>query len=222
MDVVRKLITDFKLAVSGVPNYKTKNKTKKQWLAMILLSLMSALILAFASISVSIYFYGNNNNVIKADAAIVLGAAVWGEEPSPVFRERINHSINLYKNGDVRTIIFTGGIGDRDERAEAVIGKRYAITQGVKSSDILIETESRTTNQNLKNAQKVASSQQLTKFLIVSDPLHLKRAVLMARDLGMDAYPSPTPTTRYRSLNSQLQFLTRETYFYFVYLVFKI
>ncbi len=146
---------------------------------MILLSLMSALILAmsgdkplrvYASISVSIYFYGNNNNVIKADAAIVLGAAVWGEEPSPVFRERINHSINLYKNGDVRTIIFTGGIGDRDERAEAVIGKRYAITQGVKSSDILIETESRTTNQNLKNAQKVALSHQLTKFLIVSDP----------------------------------------------------
>ncbi len=222
MDVVRKLITDFKLAVSDVPNYKTKNQTKKQWLAMILLSLMSALILAIASISVSIYFYGNNNNVIKADAAIVLGAAVWGEEPSPVFRERINHSINLYKNGDVRTIIFTGGIGDRDETAEAVIGKRYAITQGVKSSDILIETESRTTNQNLKNAQKVALSHQLTKFLIVSDPLHLKRAVLMARDLGMDAYPSPTPTTRYRTLNSQLEFLTRETYFYFVYLVFKI
>lgn len=198
---------------------------------MILLSLMSALILALASISVSIYFYGNNNNVIKADAAIVLGAAVWGEEPSPVFRERINHSINLYKNGDVRTIIFTGGIGDlpkaaalryRDEKAEAIIGKRYAITQGVKSSDILIETESRTTNQNLKNAQKVALSHQLTKFLIVSDPLHLKRAVLMARDLGMNAYPSPTPTTRYRTLNSQLEFLTRETYFYFVYLVFKI
>ncbi|NEU72290.1 YdcF family protein [Hassallia byssoidea VB512170] len=197
-------------------------KTKKQWLAMILLGLMSALILAIASISLSIYFYGNNNNVIKADAAIVLGAAVWGEEPSPVFRERINHSINLYKNGDVRVIIFTGGIGDKDESAEAIVGKRYAITQGVKSADILIETESRTTNQNLKNAQKVADEYQLTKFLIVSDPLHLKRSVLMAQDLGMDAYPSPTPTTRYRSLNSQLQFLMRETYFYFVYLVFKI
>lgn len=197
-------------------------KAKKQWLAMILLSLMSALVLAIASISLSIYFYGNNNNVIKADAAIVLGAAVWGEEPSPVFRERINHAINLYKNGDILVIIFTGGIGDRDESAEAIIAKRYAIIQGVKSADILIETESRTTNQNLKNAQKVASKYQLTKFLIVSDPLHLKRAVLMAQDLGMDAYPSPTPTTRYRSLNSQLEFLMRETYFYFVYLLFKI
>lgn len=44
------------------------------------------------------YLYGSSTNNIKADAAIVLGAAVWGEEPSPVFRERINHAINLYKN----------------------------------------------------------------------------------------------------------------------------
>ncbi|MFH7026695.1 MAG: hypothetical protein ACHBN1_15100 [Heteroscytonema crispum UTEX LB 1556] len=50
----------------------------------------------------------------------------------------------------------------------------------------------------------------------------MKRAVLMARDLGMDAYPSPTPTTRDRSFNSQMEFLTRETYFYLVYLKFKI
>jgi uncharacterized SAM-binding protein YcdF (DUF218 family) len=50
----------------------------------------------------------------------------------------------------------------------------------------------------------------------------MKRAVLMARNLGMDAHSSPTPTTRYRSFHSQMEFLSRETYFYFVYLVFKI
>ncbi|MFB2979269.1 YdcF family protein [Microseira sp. BLCC-F43] len=86
----------------------------------------------------------------------------------------------------------------------------------------MIETSSRTTHQNLKNAKIVASDRQLTKFLIVSDPLHMKRSVLMARDLGLNAYPSPTPTTRYRSLNGQLGFLARETYFYFVYLIFGI
>ena len=31
-----------------------------------------------------------------ADAAIVLGAAVWGGDPSPVFAERIRHAIELY------------------------------------------------------------------------------------------------------------------------------
>lgn len=200
----------------------SNDQIKKQRLILVIVSLLSALLFAIASTALSIYLYGRSSNNFKADAAIVLGAAVWGEQPSPVFRERINHAINLYKNGDVHTILFTGGVGESNEPAEAIVGRRYAIAQGVKASDILIETESRTTYQNLKNALEVASANRLSKFLIVSDPLHMKRAVLMAKDLGINAHPSPTPTTRYQSFNSQLTFLTRETYFYFVYLVFKI
>ncbi|MCC5633407.1 YdcF family protein [Nostoc sphaeroides CHAB 2801] len=194
-------------------------KISKKWLILVTLALISALLLASAS---SIYLYGSSTNNIKADAAIVLGAAVWGEEPSPVFRERINHAINLYKNGSVKTIIFTGGVGESNEPPEAIVGKNYALAQQVKAADILTETQSRTTHQNLTNALEVAKAHQLNKFLIVSDPLHMKRAVLMARNLGMDAHSSPTPTTRYRSFHSQMEFLSRETYFYFVYLVFKI
>lgn len=199
-----------------------KRRIKKQRLVLIVLGLVSALLLAIASTASSIYVYGRSSGTLRADAAIVLGAAVWEKQPSPVFRERINHAINLYQNGYVRTLIFTGGVGARDELAEAIVGKRYAMAKGVKESDILTETQSRTTHQNLKNALKAASAYPLTKFLIVSDPLHMKRSVLMAQDLGIDAYPSPTPTTRYQSLNSQFPFLMRETYFYCVYLVFKI
>ena len=98
----------------------------------------------------------------------------------------------------------------------------YAITNGVKEDNILTETKSRTTRQNLLNAKAITDSKQFRKVLIVSDPLHMKRATLMARDLGIDAYPSPTPTTRYRNFKSQFEFLLRETHFYFVYLIFKI
>jgi uncharacterized SAM-binding protein YcdF (DUF218 family) len=197
-------------------------KTKKQCLALILLGLSPGLLPWMATKAFSIYHYASKHNFIKADAAIVLGAAVWGDEPSPVFQERINHAISLYKRGDVRSIIFTGGIGDNKQLAEAIAGKRYAVAQGIREGDIFIETESKSTHENLKNALAVAISQQLSKFLIVSDRFHLKRAVLMARDLGMDAHPSPTPTTRYRSFKSQLEFLLRETYVYSIYLMFKI
>lgn len=169
-----------------------------------------------------IYIYGNTQNHIKADAAIVLGAEVWGSKPSPVFRERINHAVNLYITCDVSKLIFTGGVGIGKEISEAEAGKQYAIQNGVNELDILTETKSRTTNQNLKYAKEVAQQRNLNSFLIVSDPLHMKRAVLMAKNLGLDAFPSPTPTTRYRSFESQLQFVTRETYFYFVYLIFKV
>ncbi|BAY88511.1 MULTISPECIES: YdcF family protein [unclassified Tolypothrix] len=197
-------------------------KVKTRWVKLILLSLLSAVLIVITSTAISIYLYGNKITDTKAEAAIVLGAAVWGKEPSPVFRERINHAINLYKNQDVSKLIFTGGVGENNELAEAIVGKNYALARQVKINDILTETESRTTYQNLKNAQLVAANHQLNKFLIVSDPLHMKRAVIMARNLGMNADPSPTPTTRYRSFSSQMQFLIRETYFYLIYLVFKI
>jgi uncharacterized SAM-binding protein YcdF (DUF218 family) len=55
--------------------------------------------------------------------------------------------------------------------------------------------------------------------LIVSDPLHMKRAVSMARDVGLKAEPSPTPSTRYRGLRSQAGQLAYETYYYVGYLL---
>ncbi|WP_414621806.1 YdcF family protein [Calothrix sp. CCY 0018] len=201
-----------------------KFQLKKRWLNFIFIAVVSALLLGITSTAFSIYVYGNESNNIKADAAIVLGAAVWGNEPSPVFRERINHAVNLYQNGNIRNIIFTGGVGESNEPSEAVVGKRYAVERGVKETDIFVETESKTTRQNLINARKVAVENKLikSKFLIVSDPLHLKRAVLMAQDLGIDAYPAATPTTRYRTFKRKCEFLTRETYFYLIYSLFKI
>jgi uncharacterized SAM-binding protein YcdF (DUF218 family) len=47
----------------------------------------------------------------------------------------------------------------------------------------------------------------------VSDPLHMKRAMMMADDLDIAAVSSPTPTSRYRSLKTKLGFLLRELYF---------
>jgi len=55
--------------------------------------------------------------------------------------------------------------------------------------------------------------------LIVSDPMHMKRAMTMASDVGLDAHPSPTPTTKYKSLQAQMTELARETVYYLGYLL---
>jgi uncharacterized SAM-binding protein YcdF (DUF218 family) len=39
------------------------------------------------------------------------------------------------------------------------------------------------------------SEQGFNTALIVSDPLHMKRAMLYVNNLGITAYSSPTPTT---------------------------
>lgn len=173
-------------------------------------------------VAVRIYTYGNNVVDVNGDAAIVLGAAVWGAEVSPVFRERINHAIDLYRAGKVKKIIFTGGQGNRDELTEAAEARQFAIKNGIPAKDILIEESSHTTYENVVNAKLVADANGLSKVLIVSDPMHMKRALAMAKDIGLDAYPSPTPTTRYQGWRSQLESLARETYYYVGYLARKV
>jgi uncharacterized SAM-binding protein YcdF (DUF218 family) len=170
-------------------------------------------------IAIRIYTYGNNVVDVKADAAIVLGAAVWGNEVSPVFRERINHAIDLYRSGKVRKIIFTGGQGNRNELTEAAAARAYAMKNGVPENVILIEETSHTTYENVVNAKQLADAHGLKKVLLVSDPMHMKRAVAMAADIGLEAYPSPTPTTRYQGWRSQMGSLAHETYYYLGYLM---
>lgn len=169
--------------------------------------------------ALSIWSFGEKVQLVKTDAAVVLGAATWGDDPSPVLRERINHSIWLYENGYVDKIIFTGGKGKGAKHAESEVARDYAIKNNVNSKDILIETKSSITEENLKYANAVAHENNLTTFTIVSDPLHMKRAMLMAKNTGMDAYSSPTQSSVYKSLNTKFPFLLRELFFYIGYIL---
>lgn len=175
------------------------------------------IVLAIAITAVRIYSYSSASTDIQADAAVVLGAAVWSQGVSPVFRERINHAIDLHRRGRVHKIIFTGGQGNRNEPTEAAAARSYALSNGVSPSDIFIEQRSHTTYENLVFAKQLADVHGLKKVLIVSDPMHMKRAIAMAHDVGLDAYPSPTTTTRYTGFRTQVEELTRETFYYLGY-----
>ena len=184
-------------------------------LAKILLVILSTLVLAAGVLTWRVYSFGNTTSDGPADAAVVLGAAVWTRDPSPVFRERINHAVNLYRKGRVRKLIFTGGQGNPGEPTEAAAARNYALQSGLPASDILIEDKSHTTYENILNAKQLADTHGIRKVLIVSDPLHMKRAMTMAQDVGLSAHPSPTPSTRYQGL----RILMHETYSYLGYLL---
>ena len=155
----------------------------------------------------------------QADVAIILGAAAYGDRPSPVFEERIKHGVDLYRSQKVKKLLFTGGFAPGANSAEASVARRYALRAGVPGHAILIETHSHTTRQNLVYARREMAAHGMNSALIVSDPLHLKRALRMARDLEIKAYAAPTPTTRYRTWRSKVGFLLRELYFYNQYLI---
>ena len=185
---------------------------------MILLGLLFVWLLALAA---EILEYSTAHDENPADAAIVLGAAVWDGQPSPVFEERIKHAIDLYQNGRVRALIFTGGVGQDEEDAESIVASRYAIAHGVPPSAVFCETASHFTHENLLGAKAFIEQQGFKRVLVVSDPLHMRRALSMARDFGLNAYPSPTPTSRYVGLMIRLDFLWGEMRYYATYLISK-
>jgi uncharacterized SAM-binding protein YcdF (DUF218 family) len=191
----------------------------KKWIARILKFLALAIVLVSTITAIRIYAYSSKSVDINADAAVVLGAAVWTNDVSPVFRERINHAIDLYRRGKVRKLIFTGGQGNQNEPTEAAAARAYALANGVPLQDILVEQRSHTTYENVVYAKQLADANNLKKLLIVSDPMHMKRAMTMASDVGLNAYPSPTPTTKYQSLRAQMTELTRETFYYLGYVL---
>lgn len=181
--------------------------------------LLSLLLLWLCGVALYIVHVGDRDEAasdkVRADAIIVLGAAAYDARPSPVFEERIRHGIDLYKRGLAPTLIFTGGFGGSGARfSESQVARRYALRNGVAARAILIETVSRNTRENLDEAAALMRKRKLGRAVVVSDPLHMSRALRICADVGIVCLGSPTPTSRYRSFDTRWRFLLNEVYFF--------
>lgn len=165
-------------------------------------------------LAVSIARYSTETDRAPADAAVVLGAAVDSGLPTPVFAQRLQHAVALYTTRQVRLLVLTGGVGDGDTLAEAEVARNFCLTRGVAPADIAMETGSHSTRENLAQARQPLRERGAKRVLIVSDPLHMRRAIAEAHALELEASPSPTPTTCYVGTVSRAEFLMRETYYY--------
>ncbi|TXH77812.1 MAG: YdcF family protein [Lysobacteraceae bacterium] len=179
------------------------------WRLLLLLSIW------LAGVSLYIVMVGERDDASQADAIVVLGAAAYDARPSPVFQERIRHGIALYRRGLAPVLIFTGGFGGQGARfSESQVARRYAQRQGVPERAILIETISRNTRENLRQAAALMRLRDLRRAIVVSDPLHMARALRICREIGIECAGSPTPTSRYRSFSTRWRFLASEVYFF--------
>ncbi|MGG3452315.1 YdcF family protein [Domibacillus aminovorans] len=191
----------------------------KIFLFRLVFTIIVTFLIFIAYSALSIWSFSGKVQLVKTDVAVVLGAAAWDDEPSPVLRERINHAIWLYENEYIDKILFTGGKGKGDKFAESEVARDYAIQNDVSSEDILIETKSKITEENLRYAYDIAIEKNFKTFTVISDPLHMKRAMLMAEKTGMEAYSSPTQSSVYKTLDSKIPFFFRELFFYIGYLL---
>ncbi len=149
----------------------------------------------------------------RADAIIVLGSAVWANErPSPSLLARTQHAIALYQAGYAAHLILCGGVGGNPP-SEAEVMRRIATGAGVPADALVLEDQSHSTEASLTNAKRLMDARGWRSAIIVSDPFHLYRAEIIARDVGIEAYgsgASDSPT--YARANLRAQYTAREAF----------
>jgi uncharacterized SAM-binding protein YcdF (DUF218 family) len=173
-----------------------KPKRRGWWLRVALLVLVMLAVGAAAWcrwVYVQIETYAHMDDAAPADAIAVLGAAEYDGRPSPVYRERLDHALDLYRKGIAPLIITVGGPGG-DEYNEGTVGREYLMSQGVPEQNLIAETHSRDTEESARRVAVIARANGLRRIVVVSDGTHMFRIHAIFAADGLDVLTSPRPS----------------------------
>ena len=164
-------------------------------LSRIALACDAGLLIVVAYTTWRIWDTGSRDDARPADAIVVLGAAQYDGVPSPIYRARLDHAIDLFEEGIAPTIVMTGGKLPGDRTTEADAGRSYAIAHGVPPEAIIVEDQGRTTLESLTTVGTMLDDAGMGPAVFVSDRTHMLRVLRIARDHGIEAFGSPTRTS---------------------------
>jgi uncharacterized SAM-binding protein YcdF (DUF218 family) len=145
------------------------------------------------SLYMAIRGQAEDDEAAPADALVILGAAEYNGVPSPVFKARLDHTLELENRNLAPVVITTGGSGGDPHFTEGGVARDYLIQQGVAEAKILADTHSDTTYGSVKAVARILANRHAQTCIVVSDGFHLYRVKLMFRALGITAYASPAP-----------------------------
>ncbi len=175
---------------------RSTGENRRSRALIFLLVLFLALVAAgagwFRWVYLQIERYANQDQAARSDAICVFGAAEYDGRPSPVFRARLDHALELYQSGIAPLIITLGGAGG-DEYSEGSVGREYLMSRGVPEQAIIAETESRNTEESARRVAVIARANGLRRLVIVSDGTHLFRIHAICAADGLDVLTSPRP-----------------------------
>jgi uncharacterized SAM-binding protein YcdF (DUF218 family) len=127
--------------------------------------------------------------------AIVLGGTVdMDREPRDRLffhkgADRVTHTINLYKAGKVKKVVFTGGnprLFEDPTRDNSPLSDFY-IMCGVAQEDIIIESSSRNTRENALLVKEMLEKEKPgDRVILVTSAFHMRRSEACFRRVGLD------------------------------------
>lgn len=190
----------------------TRKSRVGTWLRRTVLAIAVLIPLTILLTMASVYWGAHHDQARKVDAIVILGAAQYNGNPSPVLEARLDHALALWNEGLAPRIVVTGGKMEGDAYTEAETEAAYLIERGVPAEAILYENAGRDTWQSMQGVAEVLKGTGVHSLLIVSDGFHLTRSKLMARELGFAAYGSPAPDSPIRPWSGEeFSYVIRET-----------
>lgn len=152
---------------------------------------IACIILSIIFIEGLILSSASKKETSKPDYIVVLGAGLWGKNPSQILQQRLNASLDVInKYPDVK-VVLSGGQGPGETITEAEAMKKYLIDRDVSEDRLLLEEKSTSTLENLsfsynliRNTDKVSNF----KVTIVTSNFHMYRAQLISKRLGISSY----------------------------------
>ncbi len=201
-----------------------RNKVKKYLMNAFKLSLVLGVLMSVGSFLINTWMIDEAKSQIfeisdlddfDSDCVLVLGAGVWANNlPSPMLQDRLDKAIQISKAGIQSTLLMSGDHG-QDDYDEVNVMKKYAIDQGLSSSDIFMDHAGFSTFESIVRAKKVFG---VKKVIIVSQKEHLPRALYIARTLGLEAVGVAADSRNYSGQLARdlREFLARTKDFFYV------
>jgi uncharacterized SAM-binding protein YcdF (DUF218 family) len=175
--------------------------------ALRIFGLVVAAVLVYLAVSLlQVWLTSREYDPHPAAAIMVMGAAQYNGVPSPDLRARLDEALLLFRKGDSKLIVVTGGKEKGDRFTEAQAGARYLASMGVPASDIL-QAGGNTTYENVADAAPQLLARHATTVLVTTDPFHEDRSMAIASDLSLTPSPTPTQTSPIKGWSTLPYFL---------------
>lgn len=191
---------------AGSPRAASPRRSPWRWIVRIALGLLAVAVLYVGLTFGQVVWTSRQDHPREAGAIVVMGAAQYDGRPSPVLQARLDHAVQLWRDGYADMIIVTGGKKAGDRVTQGFTGYQYLKAQGVPEEDIKVEVEGTNSYEELSaSALIVANADASDDVVIVTDPYHAFRAQQIADEVGLDATVSPA------DVNGSFESLARET-----------
>jgi vancomycin permeability regulator SanA len=141
-------------------------------------------------------FFGNTDYRRRADVAVVFGARAYADgRASDALSDRVRAACELYREGLVTHLIFSGGPGDGAVH-ETESMRNLAVTLGVPESAITLDRDGVNTAATVRNSARIVEELRAPRVLAVSHFYHLPRIKLEFQRAGLEVFTVPSPQRR--------------------------